>query len=531
MKSRRPRVQVPSEPLTFALRQAAHRFPEKVAIIEPESGDRQWTYAQLEDYSSILAASLAAHGVSPGDRVALWFKNSVEYVLSFYGIMKAGGVVVPVSTHFGERELAHQLQVTGAMGLISSNSSLTRAKTATDRLPLRVAITENADEFVSPGIVAFSTLLQGTDRIDRSLGIDPHETLAVLPFSSGTTGLPKGVMLSHANLLSNLYQVEQAQEVGHDDLMLNQLPFFHIYGMTVLFGVAILAGAAQILASRFRPVDEFLSLFERFHPTLFFTVPLILQEFCHHPKVREMDWSGLRYINTGGAPLAPELQERFTSLTGVPVIQGYGLTESSPTTHVVPLDKIKVGSIGTPVSLTEHKIVDPINSEEVQPGQIGELWVRGPQVMRGYYQDSAATAHALVNGWLRTGDIGRQDEDGYVYIVDRLKELIKCKGFQVAPAEIEHVLHGHPDILDAAVIGEAHPETGETPVAYAVIREGSTLSPEAIIDYAASGMAKYKRLSRVILTASIPRSPSGKILRRVLKEAHSELRETAVSER
>jgi len=313
--------------------------------------------------------------------------------------------------------------------------------------------------------------------------------------------------------------------------MLNQLPFFHIYGMTVLFGAAILAGARQIVASRFRPVDEFLSLFERYRPTLFFTVPLILQEFCHHPKVRNMDWSALRYVNTGGAPLSPDLQERFTSLTGVPVIQGYGLTETSPTTHTVPLNKIKVGSVGTPVSMTEHRIVDPVTTQELRPGEIGELWIRGPQVMKGYYQDSQATMQALVSGWLRTGDLARQDEDGYVYIVDRLKELIKCKGFQVAPAEIEHVLHGHPDILDAAVIGEPHPEMGEAPVAYVVIREGSSLSAEAIIDYAASGMAKYKRLSRVVPAASIPRSPSGKILRRVLKEAHQEIRESTRTER
>jgi len=531
MKSRRPPVHVPPEPLSSALRHAAQRLPDSVALIEPESGDRQLTFAQLEDLSSILAGSLAAHGVSPGDRVALWTKNSAEYVISFYGILKAGGIIVPVSTHFGERELAHQLQVTGAKGLIASEDRFSQASTVTDGLPVRIAITANTDDVITRGVVSFSSLLQGTDRVDRSVGLNPRETLAVLPFSSGTTGLPKGVMLTHANLLSNLFQVIQAHDVGPEDVMLNQLPFFHIYGMTVLFGAAILAGARQIVASRFRPVDEFLSLFERYRPTLFFTVPLILQEFCHHPKVRNMDWSALRYVNTGGAPLSPDLQERFKSLTGVPVIQGYGLTETSPTTHTVPLNKIKVGSVGTPVSMTEHRIVDPVTTQEVRPGETGELWIRGPQVMKGYYQDSQATTQALVDGWLRTGDLARQDEDGYVYIVDRLKELIKCKGFQVAPAEIEHVLHGHPDILDAAVIGEPHPEMGEAPVAYVVIRGGSSLSPEAIIDYAASGMAKYKRLSRVVPAVSIPRSPSGKILRRVLKEAHQEIRESAGTER
>ncbi|MBI4961769.1 MAG: AMP-binding protein [Desulfomonile tiedjei] len=520
MKSRRPPVNVPSEPLTYALRQAAQRFPEKVAVVAPESGEREWTFAELEDLSSVVAGSLAAHGVAVGNRVALWTKNSVEYILSYYGILKAGAVVCPVSTHFGERELTHQLQVTGAKALIAAEDRLAATGGVKDRLSLRVVIPEKSGEISSPGWVSFHSLLQGKERLDRSIGIDPNETLAVLPFSSGTTGLPKGVMLSHANLLSNLHQVIQAHEAGPDDIMLNQLPFFHIYGMTVLFGAAILACAKQVVASRFRPVDEFLSLFEKYRPTLFFTVPLILQEFCHHPRVPGMDWSALRYVNTGGAPLAPELQERFTSITGVPVIQGYGLTETSPTTHTVPLNKLKVGTIGTPLSLTEHKIVDPMTAEEVPQGETGELWVRGPQVMKGYYRDPEATAHALVDGWLRTGDLAREDEDGYVYIVDRLKELIKCKGFQVAPAEIEHVLHGHPDILDAAVIGEPHPELGEVPVAYVVIREGSALSPEMIIEYAATGMAKYKRLARVVLSESIPRSPSGKILRRVLKQTH-----------
>lgn len=520
MKSRRPPVHVPSKALTFVLRQAARRFPDKVAVVEPESGKREWTFAQLEELSSVLAASLAAHGVAPGDRVALWTKNSVEYILSFYGIMKAGAVIVPISTHFGERELSHQIRVTGAKGLIGSAELIGKATGTIDRLPLHVVVSKHNGETVSQRSIPFSSLLPGTARLDRSIGIDAQQTVAVLPFSSGTTGLPKGVMLTHANLLSNLYQVIQAHEIGPEDTMLNQLPFFHIYGMTLLLGAAIMAGARQVLASRFRPVDEFLSLFDTYHPTLFFTVPLILHEFCQHPKVPQMDWSALRYINTGGAPLAPELQERFTRITGVPVIQGYGLTESSPTTHTVPLNRMKVGTIGTPVSLTEHRIVDPATGEDVPPGEIGELWIRGPQVMKGYYKDPQATALALTNGWLHSGDLAREDGEGYVYIVDRLKELIKCKGFQVAPAEIEHVLHGHPDVLDAAVIGEPHPDLGEVPVAYAVIREGAELTPEMLIDYAASGMAKYKRLARVLLTESIPRSPSGKILRRILKETH-----------
>ncbi len=517
-----PPITVPLEPLTFPLRRAAQEYPKKVAVIEPEKGGKEYSYQWLEENSSALAASLAGMGVKPRDHIALWMKNSLEYILSFYGILKAGGVVVPISTHYGEREVLHQLKETEVKGMITSGNLFAQVGNLFSGVQgLRFVVLEGQGE---PPLttIAFSSLLAGSDRLDRSIGIDPKETIAVLPFSSGTTGLPKGVMLTHFNLLSCLCQVIQVHEISEADVMINQLPFFHIYGMTVLMGTSIMAGATQVLASRFRPVDEFLSLFETHRPTLFFTVPLIVQEFCHHPKVLTMDWSRLRYVNAGGAILSPEVQERFTQITGVPVMVGYGLTESSPTTHITPIGKIKVGSIGLPLALTEDKIVDPETGAELRPREIGELWVRGPQVMKGYYNNPEATAQALVNGWLRTGDLAWKDEEGYVFIVDRLKEVIKCKGFQVAPAEIENVLVSHPDIKDAAVIGEPHREYGEVPVAYVVLQDEASLPPEAIIEYAAQGLAKYKRLAKVVITETIPRSASGKILRRFLKRSPSE---------
>ncbi len=516
MHSIQPSITVPSESLTFPLRRAAEVYPKKVAVIEPEKGGMEYSYQWLEDKAAALAASLSRMGVEPEDRIALWMKNSLEYILSFYGILKAGAVVVPVSTHYGEREVLHQLRETEVKGMIASDSLYTQAGSLVSIQDLQFVVLEGQGEPPS-GTVPFPSLLDGSDRLDRSIGIDPKERIAVLPFSSGTTGLPKGVMLTHFNLLSDLYQVVQAHEISEMDTMINQLPFFHIYGMTVLMGTSILAGATQVVASRFRPVDEFLSLFETYRPTLFFTVPLIVQEFCHHPKVATMDWSRLRYVNAGGAILSPEVQERFTQITGVPVMVGYGLTESSPTTHVTPIGKIKVGSIGLPLSLTEDRIVDPETGSPLGPREIGELWVRGPQVMKGYYKNPEATAKTTVNGWLRTGDLAWKDEEGYVFIVDRLKEVIKCKGFQVPPAEIENVLVSHPEIRDAAVIGEPHPEYGEVPVAYVVLQDKADLSPEAIIEYAAKGLAKYKRLAKVVFAETIPRSPSGKVLRRLLK--------------
>jgi acyl-CoA synthetase (AMP-forming)/AMP-acid ligase II len=514
-----PPITVPSEPITFPLRRAARECPKRVAVITPEAGGKEYTYQWLEDNSSALAASLAGMGVEPGDHIALWMKNSLEYILSFYGILKAGGVVVPISTHYGEREVLHQLRETEVKGMIASNTLYAlMGNLVSEVRKLRFVVLEGEGE-PPLGTLLFSSLLVRSDRLDRSIGIDPMERVAVLPFSSGTTGLPKGVMLTHFNLLSDLYQLVQVQEVSANDVFINQLPFFHIYGMTVLMGQSILAGATQVLASRFHPVDEFLSLFEIYRPTLFFTVPLIVQEFCHHPRVPTMDWSHLRYVNTGGAILSPDVQERFTQITGVPVMQGYGLTESSPTTHVNPIRKIKVGSIGIPLSLTEDKIVDPETGTELEPREVGELWVQGPQVMKGYYNNPEASAQVLVDGWLRTGDLAWKDEDGYVYIVDRLKEVIKCKGFQVAPAEIENILVSHPGIKDAAVIGECHSEYGEVPVAYVVLHEKARLSPEAVIEFAAQGLAKYKRLSRVVFAETIPRSASGKVLRRLLKRS------------
>jgi acyl-CoA synthetase (AMP-forming)/AMP-acid ligase II len=512
---------IPLESLTFPLRRAAEVWPEKTAVITPETGGQEFSYRRLDEHSSILAASLEGLGVRTGDRVGLWLKNSLEYILSFYGILKAGAVVVPISTHYGSREVSHQLKTTEARGLIAQASLLDANKEVLPELKGLDFLVSSGEGKAASGAVPFFTLLQGSPGPDRSLGFDTKETLAVLPFSSGTTGLPKGVILTHHNLLSNLFQVIQAHEVSERDLFINQLPFFHIYGLTVLMGASILAGATQVLASRFRPLDEFLSLFKTYRPTLFFTVPLILQEFCLDPQVPAMDWSRLRYVNTGGAPLSPEIQERFTGITGVPVMQGYGLTESSPTTHCSPLNRIKVGSIGLPLANTTDKIINPGTGMELPPRELGELWLRGPQVMKGYYGDPEATANTLVDGWLRTGDLGWKDEDGYVYLVDRLKELIKCKGFQVAPAEIEHILVGHPAVQDAAVIAEAHPDFGEVPVAYVVLRPAADCSADALIEYVANGLAKYKRLARVVFTDAIPRSPSGKILRRVLKNGHT----------
>ncbi len=517
MRSRRPPVAIPDQPLTYPLRRAARERPDKVAVIAPEAGGRECTYRWLEEASSRLAAGLSGLGLSEGDRVGLWLPNGVAYIVSFYGILKARGIVVPISTHYGPREVLHQLKATGATGLIASDDRFASAPGLSAAAALAYRVSDGPGE-PPPGTARLADLLEGTEGLDRSAGIDPARALAVLPFSSGTTGLPKGVMLTHRNLLANLVQVEQAHAVREDDVFLNHLPFFHIYGMTVLMGSAILAGATQVVASRYRPVDEFLALFERYRPSVFLTVPPVLAELCRHPKTAAIDWGRMRFVNTGGAPIPLALQEAFRGLTGVPVVQGYGLTESSPTTHVTPLDGSRTGTIGTPVSLTEDRIADPGDGRELPTGEVGELWIRGPQVMAGYFDDPEATARTLVDGWLRTGDLARRDADGCVCVVDRLKELIKTDGCQVPPAEIEGILCGHPDVRDAAVVGAPDPVRGEVPVAFVVRRDGAAVPEEELIAFAAQGLARYKRLARVTFVDAIPRGPSGKILRRALRE-------------
>ncbi len=516
MMSTRPPVEIPRQSLTYPLRQAARRWPDKTALIEPEAGHRAWTFGELEHGSACLAAALVQAGVSAGQRVALCLKNSAAYVLGFYGILKAGAVVVPLSSHYGPHELAHALDLSQAVGMLAEESIWRLPGKWGTGLGLRVTLGGPAPD----GLRSLEEMLAHPPGPDLSLELDPAASLAVLPFSSGTTGLPKAVMLSHFNLLGNLRQNVAARQLGPEDVMLNQLPFFHIYGMTALMGAAIQVGALQVVISRFQPVEGFLDLMARYRPTVLLTVPLVVQELCRQPRLKDLDHGRLRYVNTSAAPLARELQERFKRLTGVPVTQGYGLTESSPTTHVNPQERIKVGSIGTPVALTEQRIIDPTTLEELPVGQVGELWIRGPQVMGGYFRDPQASAAALVDGWLRTGDLARQDEEGYVFIVDRLKELIKTKGFQVAPAELEQALLAHPDILDAAVVGLPHPDLGEAPVAFVVRRPGGALGQEEVIAFAAQGLARYKRLSQVFFCQAIPRSASGKILRRVLKQEH-----------
>ena len=359
--------------------------------------------------------------------------------------------------------------------------------------------------------------------------VDPKTDVAVLPYSSGTTGLSKGVMLTHYNLASNVRQFtarsdEEATLVS-GDVILTHLPLFHIYGMNVLMNGAIAVGATQVMMGRF-DMDEFLGLMSAHRVTAMFTVPPVGLGLTQYPGVADTDLSSLRVGFFGAAPLSGDMQRHIEDALGFPIIQGYGMTESSPVTHAdfMEPDLIKHGSIGPAMPDTEAKVVDvETGTTELPPDEIGELAVRGPQVMKGYYNNEQATAETLTeDGWLHTGDIVRMDSDGYVWVLDRKKELIKYKGFQVPPAELEGILLEHPGIADAAVIGKEDLESGEIPKAFVVRSQGAEVSADDVMGFVAGKVATFKQVREVEFIEAVPKNPSGKIMRRTLIELERE---------
>ncbi len=511
----RPTLDYPEYPFHGLLRSAFERFPEHLALVD---GEAELTFRELEGLSNACARALLAAGIGPGDRVALFLPNSAEFEIAFFGASKAGAVATPLNPSYKEEETLHQLHDSGARLLVANAEGAAIAKKIRGRLPDLFEIV--ATEEGGGDLPRFAEWIRAhPPSPPPEPPINPSEDLIALPYSSGTTGLPKGVMLTHRNLVANYHQFVANHRITERDGGLIFLPLYHSYG-TMLMGGLVLAGAKQVLMRRFE-VGEALGLVERHRLTLFYGVPPALLAIAHHPGVEEHDLSSLRYIMSGAAPLPPEVRRRVEERTGVLTFMGYGLTETSPVTHMNPAtaEGIVEESVGLPVSDLEQKIVDAERGErELPPGEAGELILRGPNIMKGYWNAPEATAQALRGGWLYTGDIARMDERGYVYILDRKKEMIKYKGFSVAPAELEALLHQHPRVADAAVIGKPDPEAGELPKAFVVPRGGGNLSPEELMAFVRERVAGYKQIREVEFIEAIPKSRSGKILRRLLKE-------------
>ena len=501
-----------SQPVTGFVLERASDLADQAAVID---GPGEWslTFGQLEQSVYSLAGGLAVWGFQRGDVAALIAPNSPWYPVVFHAVAVAGGAVTTVNPTYGPEEIAYQLTDSGAKLVFATDGFSAQAREAMDRAGVAGDVVVIDSENPSVGVPMQSML---GDPI-RQVEIDPHEDVVVLPYSSGTTGLPKGVMLTHANLVNNIEQCASSIASQSSDVVLAVLPFFHIYGMQVLMNDQMHHGAKLVTMPRF-DLAQALSLIERHRVTRFFVVPPIVLALAKHPAVADFDLSSLRQVLSGAAPLGAEVAEEASARIGCEVVQGYGMTELSPISHATPPGNFKPGSVGLTVANTEARIVAPDTGEDQPTDVEGELWIRGPQVMKGYLNNPEATAATFDrDGWLRTGDIARIDDDGHVYIVDRLKELIKVKGFQVAPAELEALLVDHPQIVDAAVVGRSDDESGEVPLAFVVAAPDSSLDEAAVKAYVAQHVATYKQLGEVRFAESIPKSASGKILRRELR--------------
>jgi acyl-CoA synthetase (AMP-forming)/AMP-acid ligase II len=512
IRSPYPEVTIPEVSLPALVFADAAKHAAKPALIDGPSG-RALTYRELVGGARLVAGGLAARGLQPGEVFAIYCPNLPEYAVAFYGVLLAGGVNTTINPLYTVEELTVQLNDAGASHLLTIPPFLDKAIEAAGRSGVREVFVLGEAEGATP----FAALLHAGHQ-PPEVTIDPHTDLATLPYSSGTTGLPKGVMLTHHNLVANLCQLQPVWDVGEDDVIVAVLPFFHSYGQVVLMAAALWRGATLVIMPRF-DFEQFLTILQDYRVTLAFLVPPIVLALAKHPLVDRFDLSALRYINSGAAPLDAELEEACGKRLGCLTGQGYGLTETSPvlTAHPAEEARIRHGSAGQLVPNTEAKVVDLATGEALSRNQDGELCFRGPQVMRGYLNRPAETAQMVdPDGWLHSGDIGHVDDDGYFYVVDRVKELIKYKGEQVAPAELEAVLVSHPAIADAAVVRVPDEQAGEVPKAFVVAK--AELSAQEVMDYVAERVAPYKKVRVVEFVDEIPKSLSGKILRRVLME-------------
>jgi acyl-CoA synthetase (AMP-forming)/AMP-acid ligase II len=506
-----PDLAIPDIALTPFVLGRAEELGDKVAIVEAASG-RSYTYAELAANVSKLAAGLHARGFRKGDVLAIMSPNLPEYPIAFHGVATAGGINTTLNPTYTADEIAFQLNDSRARLLLTVPALVGKAQEAAAKSKIEEVIVFGEAE----GALPFNSLL--ADAPAPEVQIDPAEDLVALPYSSGTTGFSKGVMLTHRNLVANLVQSGACIEISEEEKVMAFLPFFHIYGMTVIMNASLYHGATLVTMQRFE-LEPCLQAVQDYKVTRFFLVPPIVVLLAKSPAVDKYDLSSIARAFSGAAPLDADTARAVSRRIGCRLSQGYGLTETSPVSHCVPdsWPEVTPGSVGPSIPNTECKIVDVATEQELGRNEDGEIWIRGPQVMKGYLNNAAATRSSIdADGFFHSGDIGHIDDRGQYFIVDRLKELIKYKGFQVAPAELEALLLSHPKIADAAVIGVHDEEGEEVPKAFVVLKE--PLSPEAIMEFVAAQVAPHKKVRRVEIVDQIPKSATGKILRRVLRE-------------
>jgi acyl-CoA synthetase (AMP-forming)/AMP-acid ligase II len=503
-----PDVEIPDVPLTtFILRHAAQRA-SKPALIDGPSG-RMLNYGQLADGARRVAAGLARRGFRQGDVLATICPSVPEFALAFYGVAALGGATTMLNPLYTAAEMHRQLTDSGARFVLTVPECFAVVREA-------VAGTRVAQIFVLDEIedaTSFHALLQHDEPLPL-VPINPNDVV-LLPYSSGTTGCAKGVMLTHRNLIASVTTRQLADPIDDHDTVVSVYPLFHIAGITHL-NISLHAGASHILLPRY-DLQTLLRLLQDYRATRIGLVPPVVLELARHPMVDQYDLSRLERIYWGAAPMDETVARACRERLGVHVKQAYGMTETTGAIHLVPIDEDRSGSTGPPLAGSEHKIVDLVTGATLPAGQTGEICVRGPLVMKGYLNQPEATAQTIdAEGWLHTGDIGWADDDGWLTAVDRLKEFIKYKGYQVAPAELEAILLTHPVVADVAVIPSPDEAAGEVPKAFVVL-QGATTADE-LMSFVAIRVAPYKKVRRFEFVDTIPKSASGKILRRMLVE-------------
>ncbi|HWU65347.1 MAG TPA: AMP-binding protein [Ensifer sp.] len=497
---------------------------DRPALIDGSRGTST-TYRELVADIERIAGGLVARGLVQGTVVGLLSPNTPSFAAVFHGILRAGGTATTINTLYTPDDIAKQLSSCDAQFLFTVTSLLPQARAAARKVGIgddHLVLIDGDDNCLT-----LKELMDDRAELPDA-GLDPAAHVAVLPFSSGTTGLPKGVILTHRNLVANVAQVEQRFGMTRDDAVLALLPFFHIYGLTVLVNVALKLRARLVTMPKF-DVVEFFQIVQQHKLTYLPIAPPIAVVLAKHPAVERHDLSSVRTVLSGAAALNEETGQAVAKRLGARVLQGYGMSEMSPVSHVIPFDRpdISLSSIGLPVANTVNKLVEPQTGREIEipvkgMSVPGELWVKGPNVMVGYLDDPDATSATIdADGFLHTGDMAKVDCLGAVYIVDRLKELIKYKGYQVPPAELEALLLSHPMIADAAVIGVSDEESGEeVPKAYVVLQAGAEMTETDVMAFIAERVAAHKKIRAVAFIGAIPKSPSGKILRKDLREQH-----------
>ncbi len=510
--------------LSYLLEFQAREYPDRTAVI---FNDTRLSYGQLNVMANQFANGLASLGVKPGDKVALMMPNIPYFPIAYYGILKTGATVVPFNVLFKGREVAYHIKDSDSVALVVFEGFAQHAYDGFQQVDsCHTMIVATADpKAPSPvegeGVMTMGQLMYGKPATFDTHHGNPHDT-AVILYTSGTTGSPKGAELTHSNMVLNAITSSRLADGNPSDIYLATLPLFHSFGQTVVMNAAFFAGAAVTMLPRFKPEDA-LGIMERDNVTVFAGVPTMYWAMMSYPEADKFDLEkiarNLKVCISGGAALPLEVLRGFEKKFDVPILEGYGLSETSPAASFNVRDKQrKPGSIGVPVWGTEMKIVDPETDEEKPVGEVGEVVIRGHQVMKGYYKKPEATAKAMRNGWFHTGDLGRMDEDGYFYIVDRLKEMIIRGGFNVYPREIEEYLITHPKISLVAVKGVPDEKYGEEIKAYVVLKPGETMTVEEFIEFAKKGLADYKYPRIVEFRSELPMTATGKILKRELKD-------------